>query len=155
MVGDFVPYLLALHAIAAVIWVGGMVFAYWVARLAAGPLEPPARLGFWRRGFAVFFPMVGGAILVLLGTGYAMIFVGMGGFAGAPLHVHLMQGLGWVMVLLFLVLLALPYRRFLRALDAGEPPAAGRALNAIRRIIHVNMYLGLIVVGIGASGRFW
>ena len=149
------PYLLALHAIAAVIWVGGMVFAYWVARLAAGPLEPPQRLGFWRRGFAIFFPIVGVAIGVLLGTGYAMIFVGMGGFADAPLHVHIMQGIGWVMVVLFLLLLASPYRRFLGALDAGDLPAGGKALGNIRRIIHVNMYLGLIVVGIGASGRFW
>jgi uncharacterized membrane protein len=149
------PYLVAFHALAAVIWVGGMVFAYWVARLAAGPLEPPARLGFWRRSFAIFFPVVGGAILVLLGTGYAMIVVGLGGFAGAPLHVHIMQGIGWIMVLLFLLLLALPYRRFLAALDAGDLPAGGKALGQIRRIIHANMYLGLGVVGIGASGRFW
>ena len=149
------PYLIALHALAAVIWVGGMVFAYWVARLAVGPMEPPIRLGFWRRAFRIFFPVVGVAILVLLGTGYAMIFVGFGGFAGAPLHVHIMQGIGWVMVLLFLLLLAVPYRRFLQALDAKEPPRAGGALANIRRIIHINMYLGLVVVGIGASGRFW
>ena len=149
------PYLVALHAIAAVVWVGGMAFAYYAARPAVGPFEPPARQGFWRRAFRRFFWIVGVAIVVLLGTGYAMIFIGFGGFAGAPLHVHLMQGIGWVMVLLFLALLGLPYRRFLRALDAKDHPAAGKALDAIRRIIHVNLYLGLIVVAIGASGRYW
>jgi uncharacterized membrane protein len=155
VVGDLVPYLLALHALAAVIWVGGMVFAYWAARPAAGQFEPPLRQGFWRGAFRRFFWIVSGAILVLLGTGYAMIFVGYGGFAGAPLHVHIMQGLGWVMVLLFLALLALPYRRFLGALDAKDHPSAGRSLEWIRRIVHGNMYLGLAVVVIGASGRHW
>lgn len=148
-------YLVALHAIAAVIWVGGMVFAYHVARPAVGPFEPPQRQGFWRRAFGRFFWIVGAAIVVLLGTGYAMMFEGFGGFAGVGLYVHLMQGGGWLMVLLFLGLLCLPYRRFLNALDAKDPKAAGAALDAIRRIIHLNLYLGLIVVAIGASGRYW
>lgn len=147
--------LVALHILAAVIWVGGMVFAYHVARPAVGPFEPPQRQGFWRRAFGRFFWIVGAAIVVLLGTGYAMIFAGFGGFSGAPLHVHIMQGVGWVMVLLFLALLGVPYRRFLRVLDAKDHKAAGAALDAIRRIIHINLYLGLIVVAIGASGRYW
>ncbi len=147
--------LVALHVLTAVIWVGGMVFAYHVARPALRPFEPPQRQGFWRRAFRRFFWIVGAAIVVLLGTGYAMVFEGFGGFAGVGLYVHLMQGGGWLMVLLFLGLLALPYRRFLKALDAKDHKAAGAALDAIRRVIHVNLYLGLIVVAIGASGRYW
>ena len=36
--------LVALHVLAAVVWVGGMFFAYMVLRPAAGPLETAERL---------------------------------------------------------------------------------------------------------------
>ena len=39
---------LALHVIAAVIWVGGMLFAHMMLRpVAAAQLEPPQRLTLW------------------------------------------------------------------------------------------------------------
>ena len=47
-----------LHLLAAVIWVGGMFFAIYVMRLAAGPMEPPERVALWGRGFKKFFPWV-------------------------------------------------------------------------------------------------
>lgn len=34
-------------------------------------------------------------------------------------------------------------------------PSAGASLNRIRQIIAVNLPLGLLVVVIGASGRYW
>ncbi len=148
-------YLLAIHLLGAIIWVGGMFFALVVLRPAAGPLEPPARLALWRRVFAHFFPAVGVAVLALLATGYAMIMTELGGFAEVGLPVHLMQGTGLVMVLLFLALLALPYRGFLKALDDGRPPAAAQAINRIRWVITANLALGVATVVIGATGRFW
>ena len=75
--------LLALHLLAALFWVGGMAFAYWVLRPAAGPLDPPLRLPLWRRVFGIFLPWVGVSIAVLLGSGYAMLSLYFGGFAGA------------------------------------------------------------------------
>ena len=41
------------------------------------------------------------------------------------------------------------------AVEAGDWPTAGANLNRIRQIIAVNLPLGLIVVVIGASGRYW
>jgi uncharacterized membrane protein len=147
--------LLALHVLAAVIWVGGMFFAYMVLRPAAGPLEPPARLGLWARVFGRFFPWVWASIVALLASGYAMLFVHFGGFAGAPLHVNLIQATGILMMLLFLHLYFAPWRRFSRAVEAGAWPAAGAQLNQIRRIVAINLVLGLVTVAVGASGRFW
>ena len=149
------PYLLGLHLLAAVIWVGGMFLAYTAVRPAAGSLEPAVRLGLWRRIGARFFPVVGVACVVLLGTGYAMIFEGFGGFAGAGLHIHIMQGTGLLMVALFAHLVAAPYRRLRRSLDADDIPSAGKALGQIRRIVHINLWLGLITVVIGGTGRYW
>jgi uncharacterized membrane protein len=147
--------LVALHALAAVIWVGGMFFAYMALRPAAGPLEPPSRLALWRRVFGRFFPWVWASIVLLLGSGYAMVFMRFGGFAGAPLHVNVMQATGILMMLLFMHLYFAPWRRFSRAVDAGTWTEAAASLNQIRVIVAVNLVLGLVTVIVGAGGRFW
>ncbi|MBM3486865.1 MAG: hypothetical protein FJX67_09555 [Alphaproteobacteria bacterium] len=146
---------IALHALAAVVWVGGMFFAYNIQRPAAGSLDAPVRLALWGRTFARFFQWVWAAIAVLLATGYWLIFMQFGGFRGIGLHVHLMQGLGIVMILIYLHLWFAPYARFRAALAAQQYPEAGKQLNQIRRIVGTNLILGLVVVAIGASGRYW
>ena len=147
--------LIALHALAAAVWVGGMYFAYTILRPAAGPLAGPERLGLWRRSFARFFMMVWVAIVVLLATGYGLVFGVMGGFAGAGLHIHLMQAIGIAMMLLFLFLYFVPWRGMQRTLDAEDMEGAAGELAKIRRIVAINLHLGLLVIAIGASGRYW
>jgi len=149
------PLLIALHILAAVVWVGGIFFAYMVLRPSAGPLEPPARLAMWRRVFGRFFPWVWASIAILLISGYTMLFVHFGGFAGAGLHINVMQLTGIVMTLLFLHLYFAPWRRFSRAVETGAVQDAAKQLNQIRRIVAVNLVLGLLTVAVGASGRFW
>ena len=146
---------LALHVLAAVVWVGGMFAAYVCLRPAAGVLEPPQRLRLWRGFFAKFFPWVWVSVLLLLGSGYWMLLTAFGGFKGAPLYINLMQLLGLVMVGLFVWLFHGPWLKFKRAVDAQEWPAAAAGLSRIRQIIAVNLPLGLLVVIIGGSGRYW
>jgi uncharacterized membrane protein len=148
-------FLLALHLLAAIFWVGGMAFAYWVLRPAAGPLEPAVRLPLWRHVFGIFLPWVAVAIVVLLGSGYAMLAMHFGGSPSAPTYVNVMQGLGWLMVLLYLHLFFAPWKRFRAALDQGALPEAGKALNQIRQIVTINLALGIAVVIVGGTGRYW
>ena len=145
----------ALHALSAVIWVGGMFFAYMVLRPSLGDHEPPQRLILWNRVFQRFFPWVWLAVIVLPATGYAAIFVNFGGFADAGLYVHIMQGIGLVMIVLFLYLFAVPFQHLKKAVAAEDWLNAGQKLAVIRRIVGANLHLGLINVAIGASGRFW
>ncbi|HLT01947.1 MAG TPA: hypothetical protein VK001_07200, partial [Geminicoccaceae bacterium] len=91
---------LIVHALAAVIWVGGMFFAYMVLRQALGPIDPQARLTLWQNVFGRFFPWVWASIVALLLSGYGMLFFGLGGFAGAGVHVHVMQATGLLMMAL-------------------------------------------------------
>ena len=146
---------LAFHILGAVVWVGGMFAAYVCLRPAAGPLETPQRLVLWRRFFAKFFLWVWVSVVLLLASGYAMLLTTFGGFHGAPLYIHAMQGIGWVMVALFVWLFHGPWLKFKRAVDAQNWPAAGAQLNDIRQIIMINLPLGLIVVIIGGTGRYW
>lgn len=146
---------LALHALAAVIWVGGMFFAYVVLRPSVAELTAPDRLRLWRRVLGRFFTWVLGCIAVLLLSGYHMVFAGFGGFAGVGPHVHVMQLTGWVMFLLFLHLYFAPWKRFRTAVDGGDIDAAARQLGTIRLVVAINLALGLLTVAVGASGRYW
>ena len=145
----------AFHILGTVVWVGGMFAAYVCLRPPAGALEPPQRLRLWRNFFAKFLPWVWVSVLLLLASGYWMLAKGFGGFAEAPLYINLMQAIGWVMIALFVWLFHGPWLAFKRAVDAQDWPAAAANLNRIRQIIMVNLPLGLIVVVIGGSGRFW
>jgi uncharacterized membrane protein len=59
------------------------------------------------------------------------------------------------MIALFIWLFHDPWLKLKLAVEAGDWPTAGANLNRIRQIIAVNLPLGLIVVIIGASGRYW
>jgi len=146
---------LILHVLSAVIWVGGMFFALLVLRPASGPLDPAARLALWERVFGWFFPWVFAAIVLLLASGYAMVFGVFGGFRGAGLHVHIMQATGIVMMLAFLHLYFAPWRRFRAALAREDRAGAARQLDQIRWIVTLNLVLGLVTVAVGSSGRYW
>lgn len=145
----------ALHVLAAILWVGGMGFALFCLRPAAGPLDGPARLGLWQRVFRRFFVWVWIAAVALPVTGYVMVWLQWGGLGSMPLHAHLMQGLGWLMIAVFLYLWFGPYRRFRAALASGDPQAAAAALERIRQTVTANLALGLINAAIGASGPYW
>src|SRR5262249_31430340 len=148
--------LVALHVLAAVVWVGGMFFAYMVLRHSVGPLEPAARLSLWHRVFGRFFPSVWASIVLLAVSGYGMLFLYFGEFTGAGVHVHLMQGMGIVMILLFLhVLRALaPFWPGRRKGDILRSKAA-KELDQIRHIVAINLVLGLLTVIVSAGGRCW
>ena len=146
---------IALHMLAATIWVGGMFFAHRALRpVAASQFEPPQRLPLWRDVFGKFFPWVWVSVIVLLVSGYWMAFTLFGGFASFPLYVNIMHGLGILMVLLYMHVFFAPYRRMKQAIAAGDLPTAGAKLAQIRMIIGVNLSLGLIVIAVASGGRY-
>lgn len=143
------------HAIAAVVWVGGMVFAHQILRPTLGFLEPPQRLTLWAAVFHRFFIAVWAAIAVLLATGYHMVFAEYGGFDQAGIYIHLMHGNALLMTALFVFLFFVPYPRYRAFVAAQDWRDAAAQLNLIRRIVGVNMVLGLINIAVGSSGRLW
>lgn len=149
-------YAIALHILSAIVWVGGMFFAYVVLRpQAARDLEPPARLTLWAGCFDRFFPWVWGAVILLPVTGYWAIFAVFGGMKNVGLYVHIMNGLGLVMIALYLFLFFVPYRRLKGAVAAQNWAEGGRHLTLIRRIVGTNLLLGLIAAAVGGGGRYF
>ena len=146
---------LVLHSLSAAVWVGGMFFALLVLRPATGALDPGPRFELWSRVLDRFFGWVIVAIVLLLASGYGMIFGVFSGFRGAGLHVHIMQGLGIVMMLAFFHVYFAPWRRYRAAVAGRDFPQAARQLTQIRWIVTANLVLGLITVAVGSSGRYW
>ncbi|MGD2118009.1 MAG: CopD family protein [Chromatiales bacterium] len=146
---------LLLHIVAVIVWVGGMVFAWAYLRpVAAAQLEPPVRLTLWVGVFDKFFPYVWASIVLILASGLWIIFAVMGGFGGAAMHVHLMLTLGVIMMLIFFHVFFAPYKRLKRAVDAQDWPAGGKALAQIRKLVGINMAIGLITAAIGSGGKY-
>lgn len=146
---------LILHVLSAVVWVGGMFFAHQVLRPAAAALEAGPRLELWGRVLGRFFAWVIAAIVLLLATGFWMLFQVFGGFAGAALYLQLMMGLGIVMMLAFFHVFFAPWRRFRAALARRDWPECGRQLAQIRAIVALNLVLGLVTIAVASGGRYW
>ncbi|MFV1973681.1 MAG: CopD family protein [Thiohalobacterales bacterium] len=146
---------LLLHVLSVVVWVGGMFFAYVVLRPeAASQLEPPARLALWAGVFRRFFPWVFAAIGLILITGFWIIFSVYGGFAALGLRIHLMLGIGSVMMLIFFHAYFVPFKRLKQAVAVTDWQAGGRQLAQIRVLVGINLLLGLVTIAIAAGGRF-
>jgi uncharacterized membrane protein len=131
-----------------------MFFAYMAQRPAAGELEPPARLTLWVATFKRFFPWVWGSIIILPVSGYWMI-AKMGGFGAVGLYVHIMQAVGIIMILIFLHVFFAPYQRLKKLVGEAQFPEAGKQLARIRRLIGINLTLGLGLTTLVIALKYW
>ncbi len=141
-----------LHVLGVVVWVGGMFFAYMALRpVAASVLEPPQRLTLWAGVFDKFFPWVWLSVLLILLSGLHMLMV-FGGMA-APHYALTMLVLGVVMMLIFAHVFFAPYKKLKRAIAGQDWPAGGAALAQIRRLIGINLLIGLVTIALVFLGR--
>ncbi|SOB76509.1 Uncharacterized membrane protein [Marinobacter sp. LV10R510-11A] len=145
---------IALHVLSAVIWVGGMFFAYMAMRPAVVEVVEASQRGvLWCQTLSRFFRWVWLSVALLLVTGYWMIFNVFGGMAGAGWHIHVMQALGLIMMLLFSHIYFAPFRRLKHAVAEKNPEEGARRVGQIRKLVGVNLIIGIVVVVIGAAGR--
>lgn len=154
MISNIIPILIGLHTLSAVVWVGGMFFAYYMLRPAAASLGQPVRCGLWVAVFHRFFRIVWAAIITLLFTGYLLMFAVFANFKFAPLYVHLMQGLGILMMLLFMHVSFGPWPKLRHALGEQHWEEGAKQLARIRRVVLVNTWLGIAVIVIASAGRY-
>ena len=143
---------LFLHVLGVVVWVGGMFFAYMALRpVAASVLEPPQRLTLWAGVFGKFFPWVWVSVALILLSGLHMLMK-LGG-AAAPHYALTMLAIGVVMMLIFAHVFFAPYKKLKRAVGAQDWKAGGAALGQIRKLIGINLSLGLLTIVVVFAGR--
>ncbi len=143
----YFPIAISLHVLAAVIWVGGMFFAYMALRpVAANLLEPAVRLSLWARTLTRFFIWIWLAVIIIPVSGYWMIFSAFNGFAGVAWYVHIMQALGIIMILIFLHVFFAPFKRLRRAVNEENYQEGGKSLAQIRKLVGLNLLIGLLTI---------
>lgn len=146
-------YLIALHSLAATIWVGGLFFLVGVLRPAASTMPLGERLPLLSVALGRFFLWIWIAIITLLVTGYAMIGL-LGGMAAVPPYINVMQGLAWVMFAIYGHMFFAPWKRARAALAAGALADAGRAMNQLRVLATGSLVLGLVTIAIASGGSY-
>ena len=141
-----------IHLLAVLIWVGGMFFAHLVLRPAAvETLEPPQRLKLLDAVFRRFFNWVWGAAGAILVTGFYLIYLD-GGIAHAARHVHIMLASGLAMMAIFGYVFFACYVPFSLHVAKQRWKEAGEILGRIRKLVALNLVLGLLTVSVVAIG---
>ncbi|SEI06927.1 CopD family protein [Pseudomonas asplenii] len=141
-----------LHLLAALIWVGGMFFAWMILRPAAmAALEGPARLKLWVQVFQRFFVWVWIAVVILPISGVGLLQLRFSGFETAPRYVQIMMGLYIVMLAVFLRIQSLQLPELRTAVEAQEWTEGAAVLGRIRRLVGINLLIGLALVAIVAA----
>lgn len=146
--------LMLVHLLSVIVWVGGMVFAYFFLRPAMGALEAPQRLRLMHDVLGRFFGAVLVAAGLILATGLWMIgrvaktAVQSGGSFQMPFDWTVMVVLGILMMGIFGHIRFVLYKRLDRAVAAGAWPAGAVALNHIRIGVALNLALGAGIVAV-------
>lgn len=147
---------LLVHLIGVIVWVGGMFFAHVALRPAAAEvLQPPQRLPLLAAALGRFFKWVAVSIALILVSGGAIMMLFLGNGARLGPHIHAMTTLGLIMMLIFGHIRFAGFKRLLAAVAAQDWPAGGAAMAQIRRLVLVNLVLGLITTVIVFVGRGW
>ena len=142
----------SLHVLAALIWVGGMFFAWMILRPAAvKALEGPARLKLWVEVFQRFFVWVWIAVVILPISGVGLLQMRFNGFETAPRYVQIMMGLYIVMTALFIRIQSLQLPELRKAVEAQAWADGAAVMGRIRRLVGGNLIVGLVLVAIAAA----
>ncbi len=83
-----------------------------------------------------------------------MLFSIWGGFANAPISVHIMNALGLIMILIYMHVFFAPYRKLKLAVSEQRWPDGAAALAQIRLLVAINTTIGLLVISVASAGRF-
>ena len=146
------PIALSAHILGVIVWVGGMFFAHQTLRPAiVEVLEPPQRLQLWVATFKRFFLWVWIAIILVLVSGLWMFTL----YPKPPIFMHIMLGLGLIMMLIFLHVFFAPYKKLKRAVVEERWEDGAKSLGQIRRLVGINLSLGLITAIIATAGKYY
>ena len=148
----------AVHLLAVVVWVGGMAFALYCLHPAAKQLEPAQRVSLMHAVLRRFLAVVAIAAAVILVSGATMIGLASSAAARAglgfnmPLDWYAMVALFFAMLVVFLHIRLVLFRRLAAAVAAGRWSDGAAALKAIRWEVTINLVMGAFIICIVRLG---
>ncbi|MCK5813449.1 MAG: CopD family protein [Cocleimonas sp.] len=143
---------LSVHILGIIVWVGGMFFAHQALRPAiVEVLEPPQRLSLWVATFKRFFLWVWISIVLVLVSGLWMLSL----YPQIPVFMHIMLGLGVIMMLIFLHVFFAPYKKLKQAVAEERWVDGAKALGQIRLLVGINLSIGLVTTIVATAGKFY
>ncbi|MET3494117.1 CopD family protein [Variovorax boronicumulans] len=145
--------LLLVHLLCAAFWVGGMATLHFAVRPAAvATLEPPLRLRTMAAALRRFFVGVDASVTLLFVSGVAMILM-TGGFRGVHWRVEAMMGIAIVMAAIYVYIRASVFRALRRSVEESAWPVAAARLDMVRKLVSLNLALGVAVFAVAILGR--
>jgi len=144
---------ITLHLLGVIVWVGGMFFAHMVLRGAVSQsLEPQERLPLMLRVFDGFFSWVWLSVILIIASGYWMLFFVY--TSEVTLWLGFMAVIGTLMAAIFVFIFAFPYQQLSSALKIHDMPKAVAAVASIRQLVLTNLILGLLITVVTIFGKY-
>jgi uncharacterized membrane protein len=140
------------HLLSVAVWVGGMVFAHFCLRPGLEDLSPQLRLPVWEAVFGRFFNWIGVAVILIFVSG-SFLLMELGG-ASAAWQLRTMAALGTLMMLIFGHIRFAVFPRIRRAVQAQRWPDGAQAVATVRKLVLLNIVLGVVTIGIAISSRY-
>jgi uncharacterized membrane protein len=138
-------FVLLLHLLAAMFWLGGMATIVFCVRPAAlAVLAAPQPIALLHATLARFLKYVALAMAILLLTGIHLY--GLRGGIGARWGVHVMAFGGIVMMLIYGHIRFAAFKRLDAAVKVQAWAEAKPALDLIRKMVLVNLALGVAII---------
>ena len=126
-----------------------------VLRPSLGILEVGIKLNLVSAVLGRFFIWVWVSIILIFTSGYFMIFNEFGGMKMVRSHVHIMQGIAFIMLFIFLFIYFALYPKFKKSLQYESVEESAKLFKTIRILITANLHMGLLNVVIGSAGRYY
>lgn len=147
---------LAVHVVAASLWVGGIFFSYVILQPAVSQaLDPPARVKLWAATFEQYYRWALYAAVLLLISGYFLAYSLYGDYLAGGWRIWLMQALGILLMLNTLHARFAPFRRLQKTVINKDWARGAVYLTQLRKQLLGNLVLGLAIVIIASGGRYF
>jgi uncharacterized membrane protein len=146
---------LAIHILAVIIWLGGLFFLAIVLGPSARALDAAAAPSFWHLTLTRSLAWGWLSLVVIVGTGVAMVFLVFGGYGYLPNIHRVNMAIGIPAIALYGYTSLMPWHQFGRAVRSGDGGVAAKKLHQVRTLLATILVLALSAAFVSALGRYY
>lgn len=151
---NYSSFIVFLHVIAAVIWVGGMIAIRFAVHYSMQDItDPKIKLGRTLESLRRFFNMVIPSIVVLLITAIIMI-LGLNLKESPNYSIAIAKEVIWTIMTVIFIFIYIKRNKAAKAFENGQLPVAKEHLSPLASyLIPINTILGIVAIFLGVTLR--